>query len=70
MVDIFKQLGVSPVETVGTQFDPEVHEAIMNEPSDTVADGEVLEEFRRGFLINGKLIRPAMVKVIKPGACV
>jgi len=63
MVDIFKQLGVTPVDTVGVQFDPEVHEAIMNEPSETAADGEVLEEFRRGFLINGKLIRPAMVKV-------
>mmetsp|Transcript_22511 Transcript_22511/g.62443 ORF Transcript_22511/g.62443 Transcript_22511/m.62443 type:complete len:351 (+) Transcript_22511:270-1322(+) len=63
MVDIFKALGVRPVDTVGTQFNPEVHEAIMQEPSDEVEDGAVLEEFRRGFVIGEKLLRPAMVKV-------
>lgn len=63
MVDIFQALGVSAVETVGKPFNPEVHEAIMQEPSDDAEDGVILEEFRRGFVIGKKLLRPAMVKV-------
>jgi GrpE len=41
----------------------QVHEAIMRAPSDEVADGTVLQEFRRGFKIGGQLLRPAMVQV-------
>eukprot|EP01026_Neomeris_dumetosa_P061439 TRINITY_DN58004_c0_g1_i2.p1 TRINITY_DN58004_c0_g1~~TRINITY_DN58004_c0_g1_i2.p1 ORF type:complete len:368 (-),score=85.54 TRINITY_DN58004_c0_g1_i2:342-1445(-) len=63
MVDIFRGFGVTAVDTVGSPFDPEVHEAIMKEDNDDVPDGTVLEEFRKGFQIDGKLIRPAMVKV-------
>lgn len=63
MVDIFKKLGVEAVETVGKPFDPNVHEAIMREDRTDVNDDEVVEEFRKGFLVNGKLVRPAMVKV-------
>jgi GrpE len=43
-----------------------VHEAIMRAPSDEVADGTVLQEFRRGFKIGGQLLRPAMVQVRSP----
>lgn len=63
MVEIFKTLGVTTVDTVGHPFNPEVHEAIMQEPSEDVDDGTVLLEFRRGFKIGDKLLRPAMVKV-------
>lgn len=63
MVDIMRSLGVEAVSTVGQLFDPELHEAIMREPSDEVADGTVLLEFRKGFKLGDKLIRPAMVKV-------
>eukprot|EP01025_Chloroclados_australasicus_P024628 TRINITY_DN2468_c0_g1_i1.p1 TRINITY_DN2468_c0_g1~~TRINITY_DN2468_c0_g1_i1.p1 ORF type:complete len:337 (-),score=47.19 TRINITY_DN2468_c0_g1_i1:461-1471(-) len=63
MVDIFRGLGVSVIDTIGALFDPNVHEAIMREINQEVPDGTILEEFRKGFLINGKLIRPAMVKV-------
>lgn len=63
MVDAFKDFGVEPVEGAGALFNPEVHEAIMREPNDDVPDGTVLEEFRKGFLLKGKLIRAAMVKV-------
>lgn len=44
----------------------QVHEAIMRAPSDEVADGTVLQEFRRGFKIGGQLLRPAMVQVRSP----
>ncbi|CAK9219142.1 unnamed protein product [Sphagnum jensenii] len=62
-VEIMKALGVVAVDTVGKEFDPKVHEAIMREESTVYAEGVVIEEFRRGFLIGDRLIRPAMVKV-------
>ena len=63
MVELFRGLGLEAVPGVGAPFDPELHEAIMREPSDDVPDGTVLEEFRKGFSLGGKLLRPAMVKV-------
>lgn len=63
MVDIMKGLGVDAVETVGSLFDPELHEAIMREPNDEVPDGTVIMEFRKGFRMGERLLRPAMVKV-------
>jgi molecular chaperone GrpE len=63
MVDIMKGLGVDTVDTVGAPFDPEFHEAIMREPNDEVPDGTVLLEFRKGFKMGERLLRPAMVKV-------
>lgn len=63
MVDILKGLGVDAVPTVGSPFDPALHDAIMREPNDEVADGTVLQEFRKGFRMGERLLRPAMVKV-------
>jgi molecular chaperone GrpE len=63
MVDIFRGMGLEAVPTVGSQFNPETHDGIMKEDSETEADGTILEEFRKGFMFNGKLLRPAMVKV-------
>eukprot|EP00250_Pteridium_aquilinum_P019727 c24550_g1_i1 orf=163-1116(+) len=62
-VEIMKGLGVSAVETVGKEFDPNLHEAIMREESSQYAEGVVIEEFRRGFMLGDKLLRPSMVKV-------
>ncbi|GAX81060.1 hypothetical protein CEUSTIGMA_g8495.t1 [Chlamydomonas eustigma] len=62
-VDFLRGLGVEAVPTVGTPFDPNLHEAIMKEPNAEVEDGTVLMEFRKGFKIGDKLLRPAMVKV-------
>ncbi|EFJ47186.1 hypothetical protein VOLCADRAFT_109146 [Volvox carteri f. nagariensis] len=63
MVDMMRSLGVEAVPTTGTAFDPNIHDAIMREPSNSHPDGTVLQEFRKGFSIGGKLLRPAMVKV-------
>lgn len=63
MVDLMRSLGVEAVPTVGSPFDPNVHDAIMREPSNAHPDGTVLGEFRKGFSLGGKLLRPAMVKV-------
>lgn len=53
--------GVKPMETAGQKFDPSRHEAIMLVDSDT--DGMVVEEVRRGYTINNRVLRPAQVKV-------
>lgn len=62
-VEFLRGLGVEAVATVGTPFDPNFHEAIMREPNNEVEDNTVLMEFRKGFKLGDKLLRPAMVKV-------
>ncbi|XP_059280389.1 uncharacterized protein LOC132034141 [Lycium ferocissimum] len=62
-VEIMRSLRVAAVPTVGKPFDPALHEAIAREESQEFSDGIVIEEFRRGFLLGDRLIRPAMVKV-------
>lgn len=63
LVDIFRNIGLKAVVTVGEPFDPNVHEAIMREPTTEFADGIVMQEFRKGFTFNDALLRAAMVKV-------
>lgn len=63
MVNIFRTLGLAAVPSVGEPFDPEVHEAIMREPTTEFDDGVIMQEFRKGFTYNGSLLRAAMVKV-------
>jgi molecular chaperone GrpE len=63
MVELFRGLGLEAVAGAGEPFDPELHEAIMREPNEDVPDGTVLEEFRKGFKLGERLLRPAMVKV-------
>jgi molecular chaperone GrpE len=56
-------LGVQAVETVGTQFDPRIHEALGSIETAEHPDHQVLEEIRRGYRIKEKLLRPALVRV-------
>ena len=51
------------VETLGTEFDYEVHQAVMQQPSDEYDEGIVCQEFQKGFKIGDTLIRAAMVAV-------
>lgn len=59
----FESLGVTEVETVGSEFDYEVHQAVMQRPSDDYEEGVVCEELAKGFVLEDKLIRAAMVSV-------
>jgi molecular chaperone GrpE len=65
MLDLLRKRGVAPIEAVGADFDPNLHEAVVHEPSERHRDGEVIEEMRRGYRIGDRLLRPAMVKVAK-----
>ncbi|XP_047324073.1 protein GrpE-like [Impatiens glandulifera] len=62
-VEIMRSISVAAVPTVGKPFDPSVHEAIAREQSLEFKEGIVMEEVRRGFILGGRLLRPAMVKV-------
>lgn len=63
--DVLKQVGLAKiVVSIGQQFDPVYHEAIVSVESDKPS-GIILEEVEKGYLLNGKLIRPARVKVAK-----
>jgi len=63
--DVLKRHGVRPIEAMGADFDPNVHEAVMHESSADHRDGEVIGELRKGYMLGDKLLRPAMVKVAK-----
>jgi molecular chaperone GrpE len=63
MDEALRSLNVTPVETVGTAFDPRVHEAIENVERTDVPDHQVLDEVRRGYRIKERLLRPALVRV-------
>lgn len=55
--------GVEPIQSVGEEFNPELHEAVDTEEAEREMDGKVLEEYSRGFRIGDRLLRPARVKV-------
>ena len=63
MEEALRGLNVQPVETVGTQFDPRIHEALGSIETTEFPDHQVMEEIRRGYKIREKLLRPAMVKI-------
>ncbi|MBN3879531.1 MULTISPECIES: nucleotide exchange factor GrpE [unclassified Nostoc] len=66
LVDSLKRLGVSPMRPEGQEFDPNLHEAVMREPTDEHPEGTVLEELVRGYYLGDRVLRHAMVKVAAP----
>lgn len=70
-----KGYGVTPMEAQGKLFDPHAHEAVAHEARSDCAESTVLEELRKGYWVNGRVLRPAVVKVstkpaseVKPGS--
>ena len=63
LVDVFKQLGVSPMRVEGEPFDPALHEAVLREPSEEHHEDVVIAELQRGYHLNGRVLRHALVKV-------
>ncbi len=66
LADLWNKYGLVEVDTSGT-FDPNVHEAVATEPSQDLPKDSILEVLRKGYLLNDKLIRPALVKVTVRG---
>ena len=63
MEDALRGLNVQAVESVGSQFDPRIHEALGSIETKEHPDHEVLEEIRRGYKLRDKLLRPALVRI-------
>ncbi len=66
LVEALKRIGVAPMRAEGKEFDPNLHEAVMREPPDEHADGTVIEELVRGYVLGERVLRHAMVKVATP----
>jgi len=62
---VLEKFDVSRVEAKGMKFDPNLHEAVYQEVSDQVEPGTVIGEFQKGYLMDGRLLRPSMVSVAK-----
>ena len=63
LVEVLKQQGVAPMRVVGQQFDPSLHEAVLREPSQEHKEDFIIEELQRGYHLDGKVLRHALVKV-------
>ena len=61
--DFLKDNGVEEISAVGMPFDPNLHEAVSQQPTDTVAEGAVISQTRRGYKLRDRLLRPASVIV-------
>jgi molecular chaperone GrpE len=65
LYDVLRKHGVRPIESLGADFDPNQHQAVIHESSPAHREGEVIGELRRGYMMGERLLRPAMVKVAK-----
>jgi molecular chaperone GrpE len=63
--DLLRKQGVSAMDVLGADFDPNVHMAVMHEQSPEHREGEVIGELQKGYMLGDRLLRPAMVKVAK-----
>ena len=65
LLDTLRKRNVRAIEALGADFDPHFHQAVSYEPAEGRREGEVIEEFRRGYMLGDRLLRPSMVKVAK-----
>ncbi len=67
LLQIMEQEGVAEIEAEGKEFDPNLHEAVMTTEEEGVKANTVVEVFQKGYLMNDRVLRPAMVKVSSGG---
>ena len=65
--DTLTRFGLKPIEAKGKKFDPNFHQAVSTQPTKDVEENTVIEEMRKGYTLNGRLLRPAMVSVSVKG---
>ena len=63
LMDSLTKLGLEQIKCVGEQFDPNVHEAVMQTPTDEYPEDTVINELQKGYKLGEKVLRPAMVAV-------
>jgi molecular chaperone GrpE len=64
--DLLKKNNVEEIDALGKHFDPNIHQALSKEEREGVAEPVILEVYQKGFLYNGKLLRPTLAKVAMP----
>ncbi len=64
-IKVLEKFDVTRVEALGKKFDPNLHEAVYQEENDEVEPGIVVGEFQKGYVMDGRLLRPSMVSVAK-----
>ncbi len=66
MTEVLRRFGLAEIPAVGLPFDPRLHEAVAREEDPTVERPTVAAEYQRGYWLNDRLLRPAMVRVVLP----
>jgi molecular chaperone GrpE len=61
--DTLTRFGLKPLEAKGKKFDPNLHQAVSTKATNEVEENTIVEEMRKGYTLNGRLLRPAMVTV-------
>ena len=64
LLTAFEELGVTPIEAVGQEFDPNFHNAVMHDEDDSEETNKVIEEFQKGYMYKDTVVRHSMVKVL------
>ncbi|HEX8169660.1 MAG TPA: nucleotide exchange factor GrpE [Thermoanaerobaculia bacterium] len=67
LYDTLQRHGLKPIDEAGVHFDPNIHEGVMREENDSVPSQTVLAVLQKGYFLNDRLLRPAMVKVAVGG---
>lgn len=68
LLEVTQKFGLEPVQSVGSVFDPNIHQAIKRVENDALQNETVKEQYSTGYVLNGRLLRPAMVLVEVPGS--
>ncbi|MDN3426864.1 nucleotide exchange factor GrpE [Microbacterium sp. APC 3898] len=63
LIEAVSREGLEEIKAVGEPFDPNFHQAVMQEKDDSAEPGTVLQELQKGYILKGRVLRPAMVKV-------
>ncbi len=65
LAELLRKRGVTPLDSLGTDFDPHLHQAVAYEESPGAREGEIVGELRKGYRLGDRLLRPAFVRVAK-----
>ena len=65
--EMLEKEGLEPIEAVGQEFNPELHDALMRVETDEYPDNTIVDEIEKGYMLNGKVLRPSRVRVAAKG---
>jgi molecular chaperone GrpE len=66
ILKVFEKFNVKPIESIGQPFDPNFHQAMMQEETDDYPENTIITELQKGYMIHDRLLRPSMVVIATP----